>query len=105
MTTILIHTHGGVEGEGVQIVQGAGSAETEDENLVEDVFYNQADAGADEHRDLDLEGAVPGAYRELLGAQIRRRRDQGNDRVDDRETHRLTLATLRVASISTAGEC
>ena len=81
------HAHGGVEDEGLQVVRGAGGAETEDEPLVEEVFYDQADAGADEHRELDPEGAVPGPDRELLGAEIRRRREQGNDCIDDRQTH------------------
>ena len=99
------HAHAGIEDEGLHVVQGAGGAETEDEDLVEDVFHNQAGAGANEHRELDLEGAVPDADRELLGPEIRRSRDQSNDCVDDREPHRLTLAILRVVSISTAGEC
>src|SRR5215813_7388048 len=99
------HTHGGVEDEGVQIVQGAGGAEAEDEDLVQNILHDQADAGADHYRYHDLEGAMPGTDREFLGAEVRGGRDQGNDCIDDRKPHRMTLAALLLASIGTAEAC
>ena len=81
------HAHDGVEAEGLDVVQVVAGAEAEDERLVEDVLYHQADAGADEHRKRDLEGAVLGADRELLGADIGRHRDERQDRIDDRQPH------------------